>query len=620
MKKIKSALSKFSSYFLVSLVLILLTPIAIICLVIYLFYIPVDVIRYHRMPFYKDFGKKYKFFITSRQELKLYNKMKKQNLSVDFVADAEFGYFIINDTVLLRHLSYDNFTEKDGVWLFEEHDDNGEIDQYPIADFMEEEKSELKEEHRGLPIKILVFYDDVTDAETFEKLRASPYFMCFNDEEALIRQIEGNKNIIPEEQLNAMLQIPLLRYGEFPDKNDNGGDTFQRATALYLLTLHEHETGDSRCISHIREHLDSVTVEGNAPCFDAICLWSYCPLSASIALARLTPSVWNSLSDKTKERLSFIMRMFAYLGSFATSDYNNYSTGPGLFGNYHKSWNPNYRLANVTPIIFATCFFGCGNAEAGSRVVNDMLHSFDEAEYKRVIDTLEHFGWNRAKEIWTTPGRFHEDGSRGSSAKDVLVHGGRTYSLDFTHSYVTKDAGDGLGVANGGNDYLYKGLSLSESDKIIENLISYNYSGGEVKSDHHYDINGDGVLERIAWIRDESQSPFQGKPGMMKEFASGNRSSTVYCSHDFILSTVLISAAKTAGIYDIESNDILYNMVKTGNDDFLYKNERGYHCFATGSYGTSAHIHSESNEASTYFAVKALWNNSKIKKNRNEEI
>ena len=404
-----------------------------------------------------------------------------------------------------------------------------------------------------------------------------------------------------------MLSSELLRFGTDPVTNDNRPNTLGRSLALFSLVLHERETGDGIAIPRIKDHFASVTASDNAPCFDAICLWSYCPFSASIALARTTPSVWESLDAEIKESLAFIMEMYAYLESFATSDDNTYHTGPGLSGNYHKGWNPNYRLANVPAIVFSACFFGDGDMKKGAEAVNKMLTSFDEAAYDRVIAKLESYGWQRAKSIWTTPARMHEDGTYGTDAKHVLLYGGPTYSLDYTHTYVKKDVGDGLGVTNGGKDYLYHGAPLSDAKSIIEDLLEFNYSGGEVKSDHHFDVNKDGVAEKVAWILDGSHSPYEGKLGMMKEFASGNRSSTGYCSHDFLLCVCLIAAARALGIYEVTENKDLWEMVKIGNADFLYKNEIGYQGFATGSYGTSTKTHSEENENESYFTMKSLW-------------
>ncbi len=416
------------------------------------------------------------------------------------------------------------------------------------------------------------------------------------------------KKLMSDECFREMLDYPLLAFPAKYDNNDIREDGLGRALALYYLTLAEHENpGNEEIISRVLAHFDAATSEGQAPAFDAICLWCYCPYSAAIALAKATPSIWSRVSPALCEKLTFTMEMYAYLESFATSDENSYSTGPGLAGNYHKGWNPNYRLANVPAILFAAHFFGDGDAVRGAKVVNDMLHAFDEAAYTRVILTLGRYGWHRALAVWTAAGPVARDGSQGSSAKELLLRGGPAYALNYTHTQVNTNAGDGKGVGNGGADYLYHGYPLSDAPAIIRDLLVFNYSGGEVKSDHHFDVDGDGVAEKIAWIVDESESPYQGRVGMMKEFASGNRSSTGYCSHDFLLTTCLISAANALGLFYIVSDPALWEMVKVGNGDFLYKNERGYLCFATGSYGTSHHAHSEENEGKVYFATKSLW-------------
>jgi len=415
------------------------------------------------------------------------------------------------------------------------------------------------------------------------------------------------KFIMTENSLKSMLDSELLRYTPKPGGNDNGPNTFEKATALFLLELHEFETKDGTTLSRINEHFASATAAGRAPSFDAVCLWNYCPFSASIAIAKATPSIWNSIPEEIHQRLTFIMEMYAYLESFATSDFNSYRTGPGLSGNFHKDWNPNYRLANVPVMVFVTHFFGDGDMDKGCKIVNDMLHGFNEEVYDRLLATMDAYGWDRAKAIWTTPARQHADGTYGTDARHVLLYGGTTYTSKYAHTEVIKESGDGLGVTNGGNDYLYKGFPLSCPEGIVEHLLTFNYSGGPVKSDHHYDVDKDGIAERVAWIMDESTSPYQGQIGMMKEFASGNRSSTGYCSHDFMLCNILIAATKTLGIYDVTTNPELWSMVKVGNGDFIYKNEKGYQCFATGSYGTSAKPRTEDSESTAYFAMKDLW-------------
>ena len=70
-----------------------------------------------------------------------------------------------------------------------------------------------------------------------------------------------------------------------------------------------------------------------------------------------------------------MMKAFAMLESFATSDFNNYSTGPSMGGNYYKDWNPNYRLANIPVMVYATYFFGVGDIELGAQTVNSNIKS-----------------------------------------------------------------------------------------------------------------------------------------------------------------------------------------------------------------------------------------------------
>ncbi len=415
---------------------------------------------------------------------------------------------------------------------------------------------------------------------------------------------------LSKEHLDELLNIELLTYrGDPKHANDNANGSFGRATTLFLLIMEERVQGDGALLQRIKEHFESATAKEQAPSFDAICLWNYCPYSASIALAKATPAVWNFLGEDLQARLTFTMEMYAYLESFATSDYNSYSTGPGLTGNYHKGWNPNYRLANVPVILFVTHFFGDGDMKVGAERVNAMLHAYTEEKYEEMVSRLNEYGWERALNVWTTPAMQHEDGTYGTDAKTVTLYGGETYALDYTHSYVKKEVGTGLGVTNGGNDYLYHEHPLYEAAAIVEDLLRFNYSGGPVKSDHHFDVNRDGEAELVAWILDKSTSPYQGQMGMMKEFASGNRSSTGYCSHDFQLTTILILASEALGFYQAKANEQLWSIITVGNGDFLYKNEVGYQGFATGSYGTSTKTHSEENEGKVYFALKYLWKN-----------
>ena len=485
--------------------------------------------------------------------------------------------------------------------------------------------------------KVQVVCDDYPKAPAISEfgLPADVKFVCwdrqFNSATEDTTYHAITTKLFDAETFLAAYKFALLTYPSNLNKKDNTVTT--HALALNVLMMEENQNPQSAVADRIVEHFVAFTSKDQAPSFDASCNWNYSPHTASIAIAKATPSVWNKIPADIKLRLDTMMMAFAMLESFATSDYNNYGTGPSMNGNYGKGWNPNYRLANIPVMIFATHYFGNGDMDAGAEYVNDFLKGFDEETYTDMINTFQKYGWRRASVCWTSTARTSTDGKNvhGLSAKELMISGGQAVGEDTpTDSDLLVALGTGAGVGNGGKDYLYKGYALNEPAGIIRSLLMHNYGSGdlsknneqsstflEVKSDHWYDKDGDGRKDRVAWILDESSSPYEGQYGMMKEFASGNRSSTGYCSHDFVLTVTLIYNSKILGIYDLaqdtytDRNGVsLREAIIVGNEDFLYKNEIGYQGYATGSYGESFKPHSEANEnKASYFTYKVLWRN-----------
>ena len=281
-------------------------------------------------------------------------------------------------------------------------------------------------------------------------------------------------------------------------------------------------------------------------------------------------------------------------------------------------------------MVYVTHYFGNGDMEKGAELVNSFLKGFNEEKYTEIINLFQKYGWRRALLTWTADGVLSSDGkTKGKSAKELLISGGQAVGDDTsTASDLKVPLGSGVGVGNGGKDYLYSGFTLAESNWIIRSLLVHNYGSNgisvtnksatflEVKSDHWYDVDGDGKKDLVAWIMSENDtSPYEGQYGMMKEFASGDRSSTGYCSHDFLLTTCMIYTCKVLGIYDLATDEYcdpngvnIREAILVGNEDFLYKNEQGYQGYATGSYGTSTSSHSEKSEdKGSYFVLKSLW-------------
>ncbi len=463
------------------------------------------------------------------------------------------------------------------------------------------------------------------------------------DQDTTYTAIYYDETLMDADAMNRAYTCALVQYSSKITDNDNASSTMNRTTSLFYMVWHEHLNPQGGPLAkRIAEHSTNVVSKDKAPAFDACCYWNYNPMSASVALARNTPTIWNAIPLDVQLRLETMMIAFAYLESYATSDYNSYGTGPGLKGNYGKDWNPNYRLANVPVMIYCTYYFGVGDMELGADIVNQHIISFDEDAYTAIVNTFQKYGWRRALLTWTADARTTTDGTNftGGSSKQVLVYGGPAVGDDTsTASDLLVQLGNGAGVNNGGKEYLYKTFTLKEPDKIIRHLINYNYGGENfitksyectsyktVVSSHIY--NG----KPVAWIIDETSSPYEGEEGMMTEFASGNRSSTNYTNHDFILCTILLCAARAMDIYTTDENGVrqpvlnaegtkkvvydytapgeeaLWRRVQVGNEDFIYKYVHGYQCYATGSYGESTNVgYEHTNNSNDYRISKSIW-------------
>ena len=159
-------------------------PILLIACVVYLLFVPFDIIRYHRMPYYKDFKTKYDFFITSKDIVKMYNRLVQEQLSVECFKNNDYEYFVKDGQVLVCGCGYEGCKQIDGEW-YSVFDDECNS-RMTMKERMEYEIEQVRPEHKCLPAKFLVFYDNVKDMKIFEKAKECPYFYCvFSDSEDL---------------------------------------------------------------------------------------------------------------------------------------------------------------------------------------------------------------------------------------------------------------------------------------------------------------------------------------------------------------------------------------------------------------------------------------------------
>lgn len=169
-------MKKVLSILVTGLGIIICVPITLVVCIGYLFFVPFDIIRYHRMPYYKDFGIKYQFFITSRDIVQIYNRIVREKLPIEYIKNNDFEYFVKDGQVLLCGWGYDGFEQVDGEWFFVL---DGECNtKMTMTETLDNEKDLIKHERKCLTAKFLIFYNDITDAEKSEQAKECPYFHC----------------------------------------------------------------------------------------------------------------------------------------------------------------------------------------------------------------------------------------------------------------------------------------------------------------------------------------------------------------------------------------------------------------------------------------------------------
>ena len=392
---------------------------------------------------------------------------------------------------------------------------------------------------------------------------------------------EMNKN--NEAMLKSVLDTELV--GHHGSYDLDGGVMDTSSAFLYLALVCKREGGNEAVIFRVLEHIRNFIKGGNEPMFSAGPFWCYETVSMAFALVRNTPAVWEYLTDDERARIDLIMSCYAVSSAFVNNDCNSYYTGPALTGNYHKSWNPNHRMANVFPIVAAYAYFSAeGN---GKDIVNSLLLSFDYDEY---IAKFEEYGFTRAMGAWSAKGIELEDGRRAPDSRELMMNGGEAFLSVYDRAMkknkfkLGQSMGNGKGVRE---KFTYRGRELDDVIGITSLLYEHNYSGGKIIS-HTANVPG-GVDENgtpRAYILDGTRSPHEGEDGMMKELVAGDamgfRSSTSYCFHDFILVVQSYAALSALSQLHIPAESSLWRKMVAGNADVIYKGEHGYRSYSIG--------------------------------------
>lgn len=382
--------------------------------------------------------------------------------------------------------------------------------------------------------------------------------------------------------LEKAFDAPRMAYTPY-DRINTHNELCGSGALLYLLLWEHYYPGTKSrsgetAVNRILEHLHYFLLPGNEPSMRVGPYWGYPVTAAALTLLKKSPAIWALLTDDEKRKIDEIMRCFAVTCSWATTDVNDYFTGPELRGNYKKSWNPNHRITAIIPILFATIYFDSVDK------VNEMLTGFD---YDEFVAMLEREGFTSAKATVTTAG------------KKLMEEGGPAF-LEATG----EPAGEGLGVKH---PYVYCKMPLNMREEIFSQLLCEVCSGGKVVNEVRDEHPGADPAAH-AYL-EKGSSPVLGMEGMMTELTSfdakGIRSDITYCAANFCILVPVLAALVALDEWDAEAekNSRASNLATVGIVDFLYKIENGYHSF---SHGKGRHT-DESSTHGVYQFAKDMW-------------
>ena len=94
---------------------VLCVPILLIACIGYLLFVPFDIVRYHKMPYYRDFKNKYQFFITSRDVVKIYNRIVREQLPIEYIKNnlsSDLSLETLSNQASFSAVHFHNFFKK----------------------------------------------------------------------------------------------------------------------------------------------------------------------------------------------------------------------------------------------------------------------------------------------------------------------------------------------------------------------------------------------------------------------------------------------------------------------------------------------------------------------------
>jgi hypothetical protein len=356
----------------------------------------------------------------------------------------------------------------------------------------------------------------------------------------------------PQAAVNAAIAVPLIRY----NKDISGGAYTNGAwfggasVTLALASYAGNTSADARLLQQARYVLtggNDVAANGGYPAQHER------HATGMFALMKLTPRVWNQLTDAERHKVDLVMQATLVASAFTTSDANPYITSGQsertLDGdtNLGRDWNPNYREGMVGAMLVSAAYFGPAQAQA-------LLANYDHAAFTAdlrasgLTNAYRTFNWKAANPTSIAPS--------GSTIQSAVRQPYRYHAVSLT---------DVMG--------LYNSLLVDTYGKAV----SAGLNGGA-------GINGAGKI-----VSGADTLPNKGKVGMLKEFdstdAGGPRSSAGYAYDGFRPHQTNLLVMIASGLFDASSPVAreAAARLEVGNTDLWYKLDRGYIGYAKGS-------------------------------------
>ncbi len=378
---------------------------------------------------------------------------------------------------------------------------------------------------------------------------------------------------VPQKTVESASAVRIMHFnrdfngGAHTDGGFNGGSPM----VLALAAWQGNTAADARLLEQIRNGVisakSSPTANGGYPAQHEL------QVTAALAVARMTPRVWNQFTPEEKAKIALVMKAELVGSAFTTSDASGGVPKPVAIDgdlNFNRGWNPNFREGMFGNLIATSVFFG-GPAQA-NRILNAYDHDAFVAQLKAagLTNTYKAFNWKA--------------------------------------DHPTSPAPDGPTIAAGIRNYRYEKQHLDDLMGLYYKLTTFTYGAtvsAGLNGGKGFKDTGAGCLASGA-----DKLPNKGKIGMLKELDSmdggGPRSDMDYAYSGFITNLLNHLVLVVGGYWKPgpQADECLARL-NIGIPDFFYKLEHGYYDYSKG------HASKEVTDANhcvwSYQLTQSLW-------------